>query len=245
VRGGGEDRGRAPPLPARRRRFPVESVADPEAPAPPAGGLSRAAVSQELNLNIQTVRRFANAACAEELLGKAEHRPTKLDPYIDLVNQRWNEGVTNAEIITSELRALGFHGGAQAVRRYLKPFRPPAADRDSHHRRPAPRKSRCRASGTPNGPAPRSAAQIRQIGEPGPHRGREQRHVPPSLLEEGPERRQALGLRCPENHPPASTSGQHTTGAIEARWCCSPRIPRARPDRSQKREPRPRKPRDG
>jgi transposase len=104
-------------------------------------GLPRAAVSRELNLDIQTVRRFANAACAEELLGKAEHRLTRLDPYIDLVNQRWNEGVTNAETITAELRTLGFKGDAQAVRRYLKPFRLPSASRshpDPDRRKPAP-----------------------------------------------------------------------------------------------------------
>jgi transposase len=106
-----------------------------------ARGLSRSAVSRELNLDIQTVRRFANAACAEELLGKAEHRPTRLDPYIDLVNQRWNEGVTSAEAITADLRALGFKGDAQTVRRYLKPFRLPGASRshpDPHRRNPAP-----------------------------------------------------------------------------------------------------------
>jgi transposase len=106
-----------------------------------ARGLSRAAVSRELNLDIQTVRRFANAASAEELLGKAEHRLTKLDPYLDLVNQRWNEGVTNAEAITAGLRAAGFRGDAQAVRRYLQPFRRPGASRshpDPHHRKPAP-----------------------------------------------------------------------------------------------------------
>lgn len=106
-----------------------------------ARGLSRAAVSRELNLDIQTVRRFANAKCAEELLGKAEHRATKLDPYIDLVNQRWNEGVTSAETITAELRALGFKGDAQTVRRYLKPFRLPGTSRshpDPRRRNPAP-----------------------------------------------------------------------------------------------------------
>jgi transposase len=106
-----------------------------------ARGLSRSAVSRELNLDIQTVRRFANATCVEELLGKAEHRPTKLDAYLDLVNQRWNEGVTSAEAITAELRALGFKGDAQTVRRYLKPFRLPGASRshpDPHRRNPAP-----------------------------------------------------------------------------------------------------------
>jgi transposase len=106
-----------------------------------ARGLSRAAVARELNLDIQTVRRFANATSVQELLGKAEHRLTKLDPYLDLVNQRWNEGVTNAGAITAELRTLGFQGDAQAVRRYLKPFRLPGASRshpDPHHRKPAP-----------------------------------------------------------------------------------------------------------
>ncbi|HEX3305199.1 MAG TPA: ISL3 family transposase, partial [Streptosporangiaceae bacterium] len=106
-----------------------------------ARGLSRAAVSRELNLDIQTVRRFANASCAEELLAKAEHRSTKLDPFIDLVNQRWNEGVTNAGAIAAELRALGFRGDTQTVRRYLQPFRLPGTSRshpDPDRRKPAP-----------------------------------------------------------------------------------------------------------
>jgi transposase len=119
-----------------------------------ARGLSRAAASRELNLDIQTVRRFANASCAEELLGKAEHRLTKLDPYIDLVNQRWNEGVTNAEAITAELRALGFKGDAQAVRRYLKPFRLPGTSR-SH---PDPRRRKL-APTAPAVPKPRAISK--------------------------------------------------------------------------------------
>jgi hypothetical protein len=106
-----------------------------------ARGLFLSAVSRELNLDIQTVRPFANAACVEELLGKAEHRPTRPDPYIDLVNQRWNEGVTDAGTITAELRALGFKGDAQTVRRYLRPFRLPGGSRshpDPHRRKPTP-----------------------------------------------------------------------------------------------------------
>jgi len=106
-----------------------------------ARGLSRSATARELNLDIQTVRRFANASCAGELLGKAENRPTKLDLYIDLVNQRWNQGVTNAAAITAELRTLGFQGDAQAVRRYLRSFRLPGTSGshpDPHRRKPAP-----------------------------------------------------------------------------------------------------------
>jgi hypothetical protein len=119
-----------------------------------ARGLSRSAVSRELNLDIQTVRRFANATCVEELLGKAEHRSTKLDPYLDLVNQRWNEGVTNAGAITAELRALGFRGDVQTVRRYLQPFRLPCTSR-SH---PDPNR-RNAAPATPAVPKPRTISK--------------------------------------------------------------------------------------
>jgi hypothetical protein len=34
-------------------------------------------------------------------------RRTKLDPYIDLVNQRWNEGMINAEASRSSATATG------------------------------------------------------------------------------------------------------------------------------------------
>ena len=106
-----------------------------------ARGRSRAAAARDLSLDIQTVRRFANASSAEELPGKAEHRSTKVDPFIDLVNQRWNQGVTNAEAIAAELRTLGFKGNAQVVRRYLRPFRLPGTSRshpDPDRRKPAP-----------------------------------------------------------------------------------------------------------
>ncbi|MGH3295911.1 MAG: transposase, partial [Trebonia sp.] len=46
-----------------------------------------------------------------------------------------------AEAITAELRALGFKGDAQTVRRYLKPFRLPGTSRshpDPRRRKPAP-----------------------------------------------------------------------------------------------------------
>ena len=135
-------RPRPPPRPGAPTGWPsAPARGTPRCRSCLARGLSRAAVSRELNLDIQTVRRFANATCAEELLGKAEHRATKLDPYIDLVNQRWNEGVTSAEAITAELRALGFKGDAQTVRRYLKPFRLPGASPshpDPHQRKAAP-----------------------------------------------------------------------------------------------------------
>jgi transposase len=119
-----------------------------------ARGLSRSAVSRELNLDIQTVRRFANATTVEELLGKAENRATSLDPWIDVVNHRWNDGITSATAITAELRSLGFKGSAQVVRRYLQPLRLPGTSTshpDPHHRKPAPT--------TPAVPKPRAISR--------------------------------------------------------------------------------------
>jgi transposase len=119
-----------------------------------ARGLSRSAVSRELNLDIQTVRRFANAMSAEELLGKAENRTTSLDPWTGLDCQRWNEGITSATAITAELRGLGFKGSAQVVRRYLQPLRLPGTSPshpDPRHRRPA--------AATPAVPKPRAISR--------------------------------------------------------------------------------------
>ncbi|WP_405736449.1 ISL3 family transposase [Streptomyces sp. NBC_01537] len=130
---------------ARPEAEPQEHAPGPEIPGPPsrdyplaartrqryadvqeclARGLSRAAVGRELNLDIQTVRRFADAATVEELLAKAEHRASRLEPWRDVVNQCWNAGVTNVQDITAELHILGFTGSVQIVRRYLRPLRP-------------------------------------------------------------------------------------------------------------------------
>jgi transposase len=103
-----------------------------------ARGLSRNQVARALNLHIQTVRRFANATSPQELSARAEYRPTKLDPYIDLVNQRWNEGVDTARAIHAELRALGFTGSANIVERYLRPLRPGGDGRRRGQGAPAP-----------------------------------------------------------------------------------------------------------
>jgi transposase len=90
-------------------------------------GLSRTAISRKLGLDPQTVRRFADAPCLAELLVKAENRATNLDEFLDYVNRRWNEGITNAETIAAELRPRGFTGNVQTIRRYLRPLRPPRA----------------------------------------------------------------------------------------------------------------------
>jgi transposase len=88
-----------------------------------AKGESIAAISRSLHLDIQTVRRFAHASGLEELLAKTAERASVLDGFTDWLHQRWSQGCTDAAQLTKELKAQGYAGSDQTVRRYLRPFR--------------------------------------------------------------------------------------------------------------------------
>jgi transposase len=92
-----------------------------------AAGTSLSAISRTLGLARGTVLRFARAASADELLVKATSRVNSLDPYKPYLNQRWNEGITDASVLHAELQARGWRGTARTVRRYVRPFRQLAA----------------------------------------------------------------------------------------------------------------------
>jgi transposase len=72
---------------------------------------------------VQTVRRFAKAPSLEELLAKTAERASVLDGFTAYLHQRWNQGCTDAAQLTKELKAQGYAGSDQTVRRYLRPFR--------------------------------------------------------------------------------------------------------------------------
>jgi transposase len=80
-------------------------------------------ISRATGLDRKTVRRFARAGSADELLVRAVTRESKLDEFKPYLCRRWNEGVRNATVLHAELRQQGWAGSAQAVRRYLAPFR--------------------------------------------------------------------------------------------------------------------------
>jgi transposase len=88
-----------------------------------AAGQSLHAISAALGLDRHTVRRFARAAGAGELLVKATSRESKLDPHKAWLRQRWNEGITDAAVLHAELQARGWAGSVLTVRRYVRPFR--------------------------------------------------------------------------------------------------------------------------
>jgi transposase len=87
------------------------------------GNQSLSAISRATGLDRKTVQRFARAQSVDELLVRAVTRKSKLDEFKPYLCRRWNEGARDAAALHAELRRQGWNGSAQAVRRYLAPFR--------------------------------------------------------------------------------------------------------------------------
>jgi transposase len=97
-------------------------------------------IMRELGLAKETVRKFARAASAEELLARPRAgRPGILDAHKPYLHQRWNAGCTNILQLHAEITARGYRGSYGTVNLYLQPFRALGA---APPPRPAPPKVR-------------------------------------------------------------------------------------------------------
>ncbi|MFE3175172.1 ISL3 family transposase [Amycolatopsis sp. NPDC059235] len=100
-------------------------------------GVGITAICKALNLDGKTVRRYANAATAEELLTDVARRDRELDVHTDFLARRWQEGCTNAARLAEELRTRGYRGSKRSVRRLLQSWRttatPPSAAPPATH----------------------------------------------------------------------------------------------------------------
>jgi hypothetical protein len=90
-----------------------------------AAGRSQAAITAELGLSRNTVRRFARAADPGELLIRdwAPRTASILHDYEPYLRERWNAGRTNATVPWQEIRARRYPGGYSSVRDHLAGFR--------------------------------------------------------------------------------------------------------------------------
>ena len=113
-----DEGGRERPLAARTRARYADIRARLDA------GHSQAEISRATGLARPTVRRFARAGSAEELLGGTA-RGSRLDEFKPYLCRRWNEGARDGAALHAELQARGWTGSARTVRRYLAQFREP------------------------------------------------------------------------------------------------------------------------
>jgi transposase len=96
-----------------------------------AEGLSKAAITRELGISERTIRRWVAAGELDRDLGEPPacgpraDRPTKLDPYRDLIAARieaWPK--LSARRIVEEIRSLGYEGGYSQLCELVKTLRP-------------------------------------------------------------------------------------------------------------------------
>ncbi|WST35540.1 ISL3 family transposase (plasmid) [Streptomyces sp. NBC_01166] len=86
-----------------------------------ATGLSRRAIDRQLRMTYRTVKLFADAATPEELFqGPWQGRPSKIDAFKPYLDDRWNQGCTNAWRVWEEIVPLGYQGSYQRVRAYFR-----------------------------------------------------------------------------------------------------------------------------
>jgi transposase len=87
-------------------------------------GLNLTQISAVLHLDRTTVRRYASAADAGELLpGAPAARAGLLDPHLPYLHDRWEEGCHRADKLHEEIRARGYRGSMRTLRRHIASLR--------------------------------------------------------------------------------------------------------------------------
>ncbi|RSM36763.1 ISL3 family transposase, partial [Actinoplanes sp. ATCC 53533] len=77
-------------------------------------------IARRLGLDPKTVRRYAEAADPDLLLGpNGTARDSILDRYKGYLQQRCKDGITGTTELLAEIRARGYRGGERTLRRYL------------------------------------------------------------------------------------------------------------------------------
>jgi transposase len=89
-----------------------------------ARGLTITEISRTLRLDRKTVRRYAAAATADQLIpGARLTQPGLLGPHQDWLRQRWDEGIRSTERLHAELRERGYQGSLRTLRRLTAQLR--------------------------------------------------------------------------------------------------------------------------
>ncbi|MFI6013306.1 hypothetical protein ACIBAG_31590 [Streptomyces sp. NPDC051243] len=77
-------------------------------------------MARQLGMGLNTILRFSRATTPEELFtGQWQSRATKLDAFKPYLDQRWQEGCTNAWKLWEEISEQGYPDGYSSVRDYV------------------------------------------------------------------------------------------------------------------------------
>ncbi len=89
-----------------------------------ASGLTITEIGRTLRLERKTVRRYATADTADQLItGIRLSRPGLLGPHQAYLRQRWDEGVRSTNRLHQELRERGYRGSLRTLRRLTAQLR--------------------------------------------------------------------------------------------------------------------------
>jgi transposase len=86
-------------------------------------GKTHSQICKILGLSPKTVRKFMHAATAEQVTTGPSPRSSSLDRFAPYLQQRWDEGCTDAAQLHTEIQARGYRGSERSVRRRLQPLR--------------------------------------------------------------------------------------------------------------------------
>jgi hypothetical protein len=89
-----------------------------------ARGLTITEIGRTLTLERKTVRRYAAAATADQLIpGTRMARPGLLGPHQAWLRQHWDAGIRSTERLHQELRDRGYRGSLRTLRRFTAQLR--------------------------------------------------------------------------------------------------------------------------
>jgi transposase len=86
-----------------------------------AEGTSMQEIARLMRMSRGTVKRYLLAGSFPERAPYPK-LPSKLDPYLPYLEQRWTEGETNGTRLLEELRAKGFSGSPMTVKRWAQRY---------------------------------------------------------------------------------------------------------------------------
>ncbi|GAA2923365.1 ISL3 family transposase [Streptomyces enissocaesilis] len=104
-------------------------------------GRSHSSVARELGLDRRTVGKYARARTWQEVMRRPPRKPSTLDPYLDYLRQRWDEGQHSAKILHEELQTKGYLGHYQRVKMAVAPLRRSLPIDEPRERPPSPREA--------------------------------------------------------------------------------------------------------